>query len=275
MINNINPTIINFGIINIRWYGLFLALGVALTIFILTKLAKKNNLSVNTILDLCVWLVIGGLIGARLGYIIFYQLNYYLANPAEIFFINHGGLSSHGLTIGLMISFLLFVKYKSPLERGVATSQSRRGVLPWQKIMNILVIPIPLLAAFIRLGNFFNSEIVGRATDLPWGVYFSRFEESPILRHPVQLYEVFFNLALFLILYSLFKKLANKKPKLFFFHLFLLLYFSGRFLIEFTKEYQVGWENFLTAGQWLSLPFILWGIIYFVKLKISKNTPKI
>ncbi len=268
--NNIDPIILSFGPIAIRWYGLFLAIGVALTVLVLTKLAKKNNLSVNTILDLCVWLVIGGLIGARLGYIIFYQLSYYLNNPTEIFFINHGGLSSHGLTIGLIISFLLFVKYKSPLERGVTTSQSRRGVLPWQKIIDILVIPIPLLATFIRLGNFFNSEIVGRITNLPWGVYFPRFEESPILRHPVQLYEVVINLTLFLLLYSLFKKLANKKPKLFFFHLFLLLYFTSRFLIEFTKEYQVSWEHSLTAGQWLSIPFIIWGVIYFLKIKVKK-----
>lgn len=260
MINNINPTILNFGIINIRWYGLFLAIGVALSIWIITKLAKKNNLSVNTILDLCVWLIIGGLIGARLGYIIFYQLNYYLTNPTEIFFINHGGLSSHGLTIGLIISFLLFCKTKKISSRDY---------------IDILIIPIPLLAAFIRLGNFFNSEIVGRATDLPWGVYFLRFEESPILRHPVQLYEFFFSLALFFILYSLFKKNHNTKPKLYFFHLFLILYFTSRFLIEFTKEYQVSWENFLTAGQWLSIPFIVWGMIYFMKLKINKNTPKI
>lgn len=252
MINNINPTILNFGVINIRWYGLFLAIGVALSIWILMKLAKKNNLSVNNILDLCVWLVIGGLIGARLGYAFFYQAGYYLAHPLEIIFINHGGLSSHGLTIGLIISFLLFCKTKKISSRDY---------------IDILIIPIPLLAAFIRLGNFFNSEIVGRATDLPWGVYFLRFEESPILRHPVQLYEVIINLSLFFILYSLFKKLANKAPKLFFFHLFLVLYFTSRFLIEFTKEYQVNWENFLTAGQWLSIPFIIWAIIYFIKIK--------
>lgn len=258
--NNIDPIIFSSGPFTIRWYGLFLAIGVALSIWILTKLAKKNNLSVNTILDLCVWLVIGGLIGARLGYALFYQAGYYLAHPLEIIFINHGGLSSHGLTLGLIISFLLFCKIKK---------------ISFRDYIDILIIPIPLLAGFIRLGNFFNSEIVGRATDLPWGVYFPRFEESPILRHPVQLYEVFFSLTLFFILYSLFKKFSNKVPKLFFFHLFLLLYFSGRFLIEFTKEYQVSWENFLTAGQWLSMPFIIWGMIYFVKLKINKNTPKI
>lgn len=257
MINNINPTILNFGVINIRWYGLFLAIGVALSIWILTKLAKKNNLSVNTILDLCVWLVIGGLIGARLGYAFFYQAEYYLAHPLEIIFINHGGLSSHGLTLGLIISFLLFCKIKK---------------ISFRDYIDILIIPIPLLAGFIRLGNFFNSEIVGRATDLPWGVYFPRFEDSPILRHPVQLYEVIINLGLFFVLYFLFKKLANTKPKLFFFHLFLALYFTSRFLIEFTKEYQVSWEHFLTAGQWLSIPFIIWGTIYFIKIKKQKST---
>lgn len=253
--NNIDPTILSFGPITIRWYGLFLAIGVTLSIWVLIKLAKKNNLSVNTILDLCIWLVIGGLIGARLGYIIFYQLNYYLSHPTEIFFINHGGLSSHGLTLGLIITFFLFVRLKK---------------IPFRDYIDILIIPIPLLATFIRLGNFFNSEIVGRATSLPWGVYFPRFEAEPILRHLVQLYEAIFSLSLFFILYFLFKKLSNKTPKLFFFHLFLLTYFSGRFLLEFTKEFQVGWENSLTAGQWLSIPFIFWGLIYFIKLKLKK-----
>lgn len=256
--NNIDPTLFSFGPFIIRWYGLFLAIGVVLVVLVLIKLAKKNNLSVNTILDLCVWLIIGGLIGARLGYIIFYQLNYYLNNPTEIFFINHGGLSSHGLTIGLIISSLLFSKIKK---------------ISLRDYIDILIIPIPLLATFIRLGNFFNSEIVGRITNLPWGVYFPRFEESPILRHPVQLYEVIINLILFFTLYFLFKKYHNKKPKLYFFHLFILIYFSSRFLIEFTKEYQVGWENFLTAGQWLSVPFVIWGITYFIK--INKKTTKI
>ena len=249
LINNIDPTIFSFGPITIRWYGLFLATGVALSIWILTKLAKKNNLSINSILDLCVWLTIGGLIGARLGYIIFYQLNYYLTNPTEIFFINHGGLSSHGLTLGLIISFLLFVKVKNkiplfpPLQRGRLKKSSlsssplnKEGsgeILDWKKIIDILIIPIPLLAAFIRLGNFFNSEIVGRATDLPWGVYFPRFEDNPILRHPVQLYEVVINLSLFFILYFLFKKLANRAPKLFFFHFIL------SFISYHTQSYRV------------------------------------
>lgn len=255
--NNINPTILSFNLITLHWYGLFLATGILLSIWILLKLAQKNNLSKNIIFDLSIWLIIGGLIGARLGYIIFYQLNYYLSNPIEIIFINHGGLSSHGLTLGLIISFLLFKKLK-------------KENLDWKKLIDILIIPIPLLASFIRLGNFFNSEIVGRATDLPWGVYFPRFENNPILRHPVQLYEFFINLSLFFILYFLYKKYKNKKPSLFFFHLFLILYFASRFLIEFTKEFQVNWENFFTAGQWLSIPFILWGIIYFIKLKIKK-----
>lgn len=255
LINNLNPIIFQYSFIQIHWYGLFLAIGVLLSIWILTKLIKKNNLSLNIILDLSIWLIVGGLIGARLGYIIFYQLNYYLTNPAEIFFINHGGLSSHGMTIGLIISLILFSKIKK---------------ISLKDYVDILVIPISLLAAFIRLGNFFNSEIVGRMTDLPWGVYFPRFEDNPILRHPVQLYEFFINISLFFALYFLYKKHKDKKPLLFFFHLFLLTYFTSRFLVEFTKEFQVGWENSLTAGQWLSIPFIFWGIIYFIKFKIKK-----
>ena len=255
--NYLNPVLLQWQFITIRWYGLFLAIGVLLSVLILIKLSQKNNLPKNIIFDLCIWLIIGGLIGARLGYVIFYQLNYYLTNPIEIFFVNHGGLSSHGLTLGLIVSLLIFSKIKK---------------ISLRNYIDILIIPIPLLATFIRLGNFFNSEIVGRATDLPWGVYFTNYENNPILRHPTQLYEALFTMALFFTLYSLFKKLPDKTPKLFFFHLFLLTYFSGRFLLEFTKEYQVNWENFFTAGQWLSLPFIIYATYWFIK---NKKTPMV
>ncbi len=250
MINNIEPIILHWHLINIRWYGVLLALGVLLSVLIIVKLFKKNNLKTEEALDLSIWLAIGGLIGARLGHILFYEANYYFSHPSEIIFINHGGLSSHGLTIGLLLTFLIYTKIKK---------------LEWKKVIDLLVIPIPLLAMFIRIGNFFNSEIVGRATDLPWGVYFPNYENNPILRHPTQLYEALLLFTIYYLLFTIYKKYSNKLPQLFIFHLFLILYFGGRFLLEFTKEYQTSWEGLLTAGQWLSLPFIFWSIYWLSK----------
>jgi len=254
-INNINPIIFNWQFISIRWYGLFLVLGIILSLLIIVKLFKQNKLQKELAYDLVVWLTIGGLIGARLGHIVFYNLSYFFNNPAEIIMINHGGLSSHGMTIGLIITFWIFVSLKK---------------IDWRKIVDLLVIPIPLLASFIRLGNFFNSEIVGRSTDLPWGVYFPRFELNPILRHPSQIYESLIALSIFVFIYFVYKKYGNKLPQLFLTNTFILLYFSTRFLVEFVKEYPIYFG--LTTGQWLSVPFILWGIFWFIKYKLRKKS---
>ena len=251
-VNNINPILFNWHFISVRWYGLFLVLGIILSLLIITKLFKKNNLNKELAYDLVVWLTIGGLIGARLGHIVFYNLSYFWHNPSEIIMINHGGLSSHGMTIGLIITLFLFTKLKK---------------IDWRKIVDIIAIPIPLLAAFIRLGNFFNSEIIGRPTDLPWGLYFPRFELEPILRHPSQIYESLIALSIFIFIYSIYKKYGNKLPQLFLTNTFILLYFSTRFLIEFVKKYPLHFG--LTTGQWLSLPFVLWGVWWFFKNKKS------
>ena len=259
MINNINPIIFNWQFISIRWYGLFLVIGIILSLYIITKLFKQNNLSKELAYDLVVWLTIGGLIGARLGHIIFYNLSYFWHNPNEIIMINHGGLSSHGMTIGLIITFWLWLRHYSPPKK-----EESEGVLAWswKKIVDLIIIPIPLLAAFIRLGNFFNSEIVGRPTDLPWGVYFPRYELEPILRHPSQIYEMLIALIIYHLSFIIYKKYRNKLPQLFLTNFFILTYFSTRFLIEFVKEYPLHFG--LTTGQWLSIPFILWGVWWFI-----------
>jgi len=224
-----------------------------LSVWIIYKLFKQKNLPTNTALDLCTWLIIGGLIGARLGEILFYEPYYYFTHPLEIIFINHGGLSSHGMTIGLLITFFLFIKAKK---------------IDWKNILDIVVIPIPLLATFIRLGNFFNSEIVGKATGLPWGVQFPLYETNPILRHPSQIYEALIACTLYFILYTLYKKCSKKLQPLFIFHLFLFLYFTSRFAIEFVKEYPLYFG--LTTGQWLSIPFIIWSVVWFIYSRINK-----
>jgi len=254
--NNLNPVIFEFGVISIRWYGILLALGILVSILVLVKLFKQKGWTMDQTLDLCIWLVIGGLVGARLGEVFFYSFSYYSQNPWEILFINHGGLSSHGMTLGLLLTTYLYCKAKK---------------IPWLSMLDTFIIVVPLLSTFIRIGNFFNSEIVGRITTLPWGVYFMRYEQFPLLRHPVQLYEALATLTIFVLIYFVYKKYSAVWPAGSVFFLFLFVYFSARFCLEFFKEYQTSWEGILTAGQWLSLPFIVISLVWFYKIKKGKS----
>lgn len=249
-INTLNPILLELGFISIRWYGFFLALGISLAILVTIKLFKKNNIPIDLVFRLVNYLIISGLIGARLGYIFFYRPLFYFNNPKEIIFINHGGLSSHGMALGIII--MLFFLFKINKIN--------------KKTIDLLIIPIPLIAVFIRLGNFFNSELVGRSTSLAWAVKFPNYEAYPIFRHPVQIYELLIALAIFLILYFLYRKYNNKLPVLFITALFVFLYFSSRFIVEFFKEYQI-FNSGLTMGQYLSIPFIIWSILWLFQLK--------
>lgn len=246
----INPVIYEWGVFSIRWYGVLIAVGLVVAFALLARLFKENSLKSELALDLAIWLTLGGLVGARIGYILFYNLSFYLANPRELIAFNHGGLSSHGMAVGLILAFIIFVKIKKA---------------DWRKIIDLAVIPLPLLAAFIRFGNFINSEVVGRPADLPWAVKFPAHEIFPAARHPVQLYEALAALAIFAVLCAVYKKYHKNLPRLFIFNLFLLLYFSTRFLLEFFKEFQVmPPEYFLTIGQILSIPFIIWSAGWFI-----------
>ncbi|PLX28345.1 prolipoprotein diacylglyceryl transferase [Candidatus Parcubacteria bacterium] len=250
LVNNINPILTQLGPFTIRWYGLFLALGVVLSVLLYTKLFKEKDYQIDLAYDLSMWMVVGGLLGARIGHIVFYNLEYFWNNPIEIFMVHHGGLASHGMTIGLLLTVLLYKKVKK---------------IELKKYLDILIIPIPLLAAFIRLGNFFNSEIIGKPTELPWGIWFQRVDPEILLRHPSQLYESLIALSIFLIIYLLRKK-KFFNFQLSTFNFFLITYFLTRFLVEFVKERHT-LEGFLSMGQWLSIPFVIWGVYWFVKNK--------
>jgi len=245
MVSNINPFFLQWGDFSIRWYGVFLGLGVGLAMLVVAKLFKDNKIPVDLVFTISSYLILSGLIGARLGYIIFYNLSFYLNNSKEIFYINHGGLSSHGMALGIIIC--LFVLYK------------KRKI---EKIMSdLVIISLPIIIAFIRLGNFFNSELVGRKSNGFWAVKFPGYTE---FRHPVQIYEMITALILFFVLYFIYKRF--KTPVLFITWLFVLLYFSSRFILEFFKEYQF-LSSGLTMGQWLCLPFIVWSIIWLIYKK--------
>jgi len=255
-VNSINPILFENNFLAIRWYGLFLGIAVLLSVLLLHRLFVEKNYRGELALDLSLYLIIGGLVGARLGHILFYNFTYFLAYPQEIIFINHGGLSSHGLTVGLLVSFFLFCKVKK---------------IKWKEIVDLIVIPIPILIFFIRLGNFFNSEIVGRSTDLPWGIKYLNFEYNQVFRHPSQLYEALIGILIFVVIFYIYKKYKNL-PQLYLVHIFIFLYFTSRFLIEFTKEFQVLTSDFgLTMGQFLSLPFIIYGILFFYNKKYNNK----
>ncbi|MDN3595947.1 prolipoprotein diacylglyceryl transferase [Zunongwangia endophytica] len=241
----------------LKYYGLFFMTGLFLGYFIVKAIYKKENIPVQDLDSLLTYIILGILIGARLGHCLFYQPDYFLSRPLEMFlpiqkigtsyqFIGYQGLASHGGGIGVLIAIFLYCK------------KYKVNIL-W--LLDRVAIGTSVTGAFIRFGNFMNSEIYGKPTDGNWGVVFMRDDLIP--RHPTQLYEAFSYLLISVILYSIYnsKRTEVKNGQLF--GLFLILLFLARFIIEFFKENQVAFEDSLTLnmGQILSLPFIVAGIL--------------
>lgn len=254
---NWNPTIIDWPV-TVRWYGLMFAIGFTIGYWIVAKMFKHEGAPESWLGTLLLWVAAGTIIGARLGHVFFYAWDYYSQHPTEILYVWEGGLASHGGTIGIIISvifFSLITTKRSPL---------------WT--FDRLVIPIALVGALIRLGNLFNSEIFGHATDLPWGFMFINSTEWRMLYpgqpcHPTQIYEALCYLALFaLLMWMYWKKNAEKRPGLIF-GVFFIILFSSRFLIEFIKNDQEPFEAdmVLNMGQWLSVPFIIIGVMLVIR----------
>ncbi len=196
--------------------------------------------------DFIVYGVLGVLVGARLGHVLFYDLDKALADPSWILKIWTGGLASHGAVLGLITAMWLFCK--------------RRGV-PFLEGADRFVFSAALGATLVRIGNWFNSEIVGRKTDGSWGVWFPRVDDAATYRYPTQLYEITLGLFMLLALYLIDKRLGReKRPRGAMIASWFALYFTGRFFIEFYKEYEgISSNSPLTMGQYLSLPGILLG----------------
>lgn len=293
------------GGLELRWYSLFFALGVVLYYFITRWLWKREKFTVGDFENLVLFLFVGLVVGARLGEVFFYQWGYYSsAGFWEIFKVWKGGLSSHGATIGLVAAYAAFWgrgKWRARRAgemRGMADRPVLKNSTGSEKFkmgheLDTIAVCMPLVAGFVRLGNFFNSEIVGRATDSVFGVVFAQNGES-FGRHPVQLYEGIWAWAVFAVVMGVWLKKRGgggegsgrgvemrdgreackcgifAKPGFFLF-LFIGLYFAGRFFIEFFKEYQieVGTDGLpwgLTMGQGLSLIPIAIAVGYFVWL---------
>jgi phosphatidylglycerol---prolipoprotein diacylglyceryl transferase len=240
----------------LKYYGLFFMTGILLAFYVEKRIYAKENIPIENLDKLFIYVVVGILLGARLGHCLFYDPSYYFENPLEILlpikkigdsyqFIGFQGLASHGGTIGVLIAIGIYCKkYKTNFL--------------W--VLDKIAIVAPIVAAFIRFGNFMNSEIYGKPTNGNWGVIFQRDDLIP--RHPTQLYEAFSYLLIFGILMLIYKKKKEKSNGLIL-GIALVLIFLARFIIEFFKENQVGFEDgmAINMGQILSIPFVVAGLI--------------
>jgi prolipoprotein diacylglyceryl transferase len=271
---NVDPVLFQLGALQVRWYGLLWALGFVIGYFVMRRIYRREKMSDDDMDRLFVYMLIFTILGARLGHCLFYEPKEYLAHPLDILKVWEGGLASHGGAIGILIGLWFY---------------ARKVKKPYIWILDRIVIAVCIVGALIRLGNVMNHEIYGTPTSLPWGFVFLRgteqfcgtFDnytactswatccppEQWLPCHPTGLYEAFFCLvALGILLWMYYKRdLAHKQPGLMF-GTFLIIIFGSRICIEFLKNVQVDFERNMVfdMGQWLSLPFVIVGIVLIV-----------
>ena len=240
------------GTLTIRWYGLLFASAFLVGQYIMFRIFKAEGRPEADVEAMTLYMIVSTLVGARLGHCLFYQPDYYLAHPMDIFKVWEGGLASHGATIGILLGIYLYSR-----------SRPEQSYL-W--VLDRIVILTALAGAFIRMGNLFNSEIIGLPTQMPWGFVFVKLNED-FPRHPAQLYEAISCIFLFLFLFALWNKTKAKTPEGRLFGIFVVVLFSLRIFYEFLKENQVDFENGLplNMGQILSIPMVLIGIWVIIR----------
>ena len=250
---NVDPILVRFGPLAIRWYGLFFATAFLVGFWIAEWMYRRERKDTHLLDSLLMYMLVGAVVGARLGHVVFYDPQYYFTHPMDIVKIWEGGLASHGGAVGILFALYLYTR--------------RRGSPRYLWLLDRVVIPTALGGCFIRLGNLFNSEIVGTPTSGWWGVVFDRVDLVP--RHPVQLYEALAYLLVFLVLLWVYTRREEVPREGLLLGLFLVLVFSARFLLEFAKtpqaEYEAGF--LLTVGQMLSVPFIIAGVVLILRAR--------
>ena len=254
----------------VRWYGLLWATALLASHFVMKRIYKTEGRTNKQLDNLTLYIILGTIIGARLGHCLFYGPLWdvydvngmlveegYLSHPLNLLKVYEGGLASHGGAIGIITAALLYCRRET--ERFI-----------W--LLDRLVVVVPLAAMFIRLGNLMNSEIIGTPTDLPFAFIFAQIDDLP--RHPAQLYEAIFCFFLFFVMYWLWKNKRDVYGEGFLFGVLSVSLFTERFFDEFIKENQSAFENDLTLnmGQILSIPFVLLGI--FMIWRSMKNKTK-
>ncbi len=250
----LDPVAFSIGTFEVRWYSLAYIVGflcVALTVWRLARLWQLE-LSADDLYIVIMSCVVGVIVGGRLGYVLFYGIDYYLSHPLEIFLLNQGGMSFHGGLVGAIVASYASCRYCK---------------LNFTTVADMVVCGAPIGLFFGRIANFINGELWGKASDVAWAVSFE--SGGGVARHPSQLYEALLEgLVLFLVLYAL----SRKTPPLAqgtFIGVFLALYGIFRFLVEFVRlpDSQLGYlfgTDWFTMGQLLSLPLILTGTLFIV-----------
>ena len=250
-INNFDPVAFNLFTLEIRWYSLSYIFGIMIAWIYCKNFLIKDKRILSLFDDLISYLIIGIILGGRMGYVIFYNFEYYLENIFEILMIWKGGMSFHGGLLGVIIATYIF---------------SKKNKINTFLFLDLISMSAPIGIFLGRISNFINSELYGKKTDLFWGVKFEKVDN--VFRHPSQIYEsVFEGIILFLLLNYFFKKYLYKTPGLIS-AIFLIFYSTFRFIIEYTREpdIQIGYIFFnLTLGQMLSLLFLIFGIMLFYK----------
>ncbi len=251
-INNFDPVAFQLFSFEIRWYSLSYIFGILLGWIYCKKYLLKDKRYLELFDDLITYIILGIIIGGRLGYVIFYNPIYFINNISEIIMIWNGGMSFHGGLLGIILATYLFCK--------------KNNINPFI-YLDIISISAPIGIFLGRISNFINSELYGRETNVAWGFKFLNIDN--LTRHPSQLYEAFFEgIILFILLNFIYRKFFDIKPGIIS-ALFLILYSFFRFLIEYTREpdTHIGliFLN-LSLGQVISIVFFGFGIILFYKL---------
>ena len=256
-INNFDPVAFELFTFEIRWYSLSYIFGILLGWLYCRKILIKNNEYLELFDDLITYIILGIILGGRLGYVLFYNPIYFINNISEILMIWNGGMSFHGGLLGTILATYLFCKKKN-INSFI--------------FLDLISLSAPIGIFLGRISNFINSELYGRETDVAWGFKFLKVDS--LTRHPSQLYEAFFEgILLFVLLNFFYKKFINIKPGIIS-ALFLIFYSFLRFLIEFTREpdSHIGFLLLnLSLGQLICIIFLIIGIILFYKLHEVKK----
>lgn len=244
------PPVFGIGPIQLRWYGLMYMIGFALMYLLMRRASDRGRVSLSRddIYDLLFYLILGVMIGGRLGYVLFYDLSAYIADPLSVFAIWRGGMSFHGGLLGTLVAAIVVSR--------------RRGWNFWA-VADMIAMAAPAMG-LVRIGNFINGELYGRETSLPWAMVFPA--GGDVGRHPSQLYEAFLEgVVLFLFGQWLYKRSFRSGTT---FWGLLAGYGLVRFMVEFVRapDVQIGFDlGPLTRGQLLSLPMLIVGTLLFVK----------
>ena len=255
-INNFDPVAFQVFSIGIRWYSLAYVVGLVLGWLYCNKILIKDKDKKNQFDDYITYIIVGIIVGGRLGYVLIYNPSYYLENLNEIVMIWNGGMSFHGALIGIVLATIIFCK------------QNNQNIFYY---LDLVALSAPIGIFLGRISNFINSELYGRETDIIWSVKFIQVDN--LNRHPSQIYEAIFEgVILFILLNFLYRKLAKKNGLISF--LFIILYSFFRFIIEFTREpdAHIGLIIFsMSMGQIISIIFFIVGAVLFYKNYVSEK----